>query len=67
MDNSNPLKAPLDEFISKNNLEKKKIVFFGANKSSKEMCAYLRSLKIEPYAIIDNDKRKQVFYRLLRL
>lgn len=59
MDNSNPLKAPLDEFISKNNLEKKKIVFFGANKSSKEMCAYLRSLKIEPYAIIDNDKRKQ--------
>lgn len=59
MDNSNPLKKPLDEFISNNVLEGKKIVFFGANKSTKEMCVYLRSLKIEPYAIVDNDKRKQ--------
>ena len=59
MDNSNPLKAPLDELISKNSLEKKKIVFFGANKSTKEMCVYLRSLEIEPYAVIDNDRRKQ--------
>ena len=59
MDESNPLKEPLDQMISKGRLKDKEIIFFGANKSTKEMCTYLRSKGFEPYAIVDNDKRKQ--------
>lgn len=59
MDESNPLKEPLDRLIDTEQLKDRQIIFFGANKSTKEMCTYLRIKGFEPYAIVDNDKRKQ--------
>lgn len=59
MDESNPLKQPLDRLIGDGCLNDREIIFFGANKSTKEMCNYIKSKGYEPYAIVDNDSRKQ--------
>lgn len=56
--NQNSMFEVLDDLISQNIFCQKKIVLFGANKSSKQMKEYLEKFNISVSAVIDNDKRK---------